>query len=597
MRCLKYIVVLSILLLGSKINAQSISLAMNYVDQGEYEKAKSIYHKLYQKNSNKQDYLLGLVNVHVQLQEFESAQQLLKKHIASSERYPNLMVELGYVFQIKGDSLEANAWYDRAIDVVKKRSVFAYTTGQAFQKRNLLDLAIKTYEIAKADDPRVNYNIQLARLYGEKGNENKMFDSYLDLILDNEKYLNVIQRNFSSYIDSDPQNESNLTLKRLLIKRLQQSQNVIYNKILSWIFIQEKSFDKAFAQEKAIYKRTQDKTFNRLFSLGEVARDADNFSEALSIYHYVYEETSNSNLKLEAIENIMEIQILEGRDNADVEKNFQSYFKSFGYNDQTIELQLIYAKFKAFTLNNNAEALELLSQSLSYDINRFQEAKTQMLMADILVAQEQYNRALIKYSLVSKQVKNTTLAQEAKYKTAMTSYYKGDFDWALTQFGVLKKATTQTIANDAMEMSRFIKDGKSQVDSTQQALKIIAKADLLIYQNKLNQALKQLDEILENTDNFHLIDQAYFKKAQIFEKQQQYQLAVEQYKILVSEQPESFLMDNALYTMAYLQYNKLNLPKDAQKNLESLIFNYQDSIFFTEARKMYRKIRGDQNLQ
>lgn len=570
---------------------------MNYVDQGEYEKAKSIYTKLYQKNTRKQDYLLGLVNVHVQLKEFETAQELLKNYMASSDRYPNIMVELGYVFQLQGDSLKAKTWYGKAIDIVKERSVFAYTTGQAFQKRNLLDWAIQTYEIAKAKEPRINYNIQLARLYGEKGNQQKMFDSYLDLILDNEKYINVIQRNFSSYIDSNPQNESNRILKRLLVKRLQRSPNVVYNQILSWTFVQEESFDKAFAQEKAIYKRTQDNTLSRLFSLGSVAREAESYQQALKIFDYISQETSNLNIKLKAIENTMEIQMLQEEDVSTIEKNFQSYFKTFGFNNQTIELQLIYAKFKAFTRNNNEAAIDLLERSLSNNLNRFQEAKTQMLLADILVAQQQFNQALIKYSLVSKQVKNTPLAQEAKFKTAMTSYYKGDFDWALTQLKVLKKATTQTIANDAMEMSRFIKDGQSEIDSTQQALKTIAKVDLLIYQSKFNQAHTLLDKVLSTNENVQLLDQAYFKKAQIFQKQGQFQQAVMQYESLVNQQSDSFLIDNALFEMSNLQYHKLNLPEEAQNNLETLIFNYQDSIYFTEARKLYRKIRGDQNMQ
>lgn len=597
MTYLKYTIIVFSLLLVPKLYAQSISLAMNYVDQGEYVKAKSLYEKLYQENPRKQDYLLGLVNVHVQLQEYKEAQNLLINYLEQSNSYPNIMVELGYVFQLQGDSLKANSWYEKAINIVKTRSVFAYTTGQAFQKHNLLDLAIKTYEIAKAEDSRLTYNIQLARLYGEKGEQEKMFDSYLDLILDNEKYINVIQRNFSEYISSDPQNESNLILKRLLFKNLQQSPNTIYNQILSWTFIQEESFDKAFAQEKAIYKRTQDKSFNRLFSLGEVAKDAEYFDEALTIFNYISEESSNLNTKLEAVENIMKIQLLQDKDSSAVNQKFQSYFKTFGYNKQTFDLQLIYAKFKAFVADDKKGALNLLEQTFTYKLSRFEEAKAQMLMADILVAQEQFNKALIKYSLVSKQVKNTPLAQEAKFKTAMTSYYKGDFDWSLSQLKVLKKATTQTIANDAMEMSRFIKDGQSDIDSTQQALRTIAKVDFLIYQNKLNQALQQLNNAIQNTDNFHLLDQAYFKKAKILEEQQQFQLAVNQYEILVNQQPESFLVDNALFAMSNIQYYKLNLPEDAKKNLETLIFNYQDSIYFTEARKLYRKIRGNQNLQ
>jgi len=576
--------------------AQNISLAMNYVEQGEYEKAKSIYQKLHERNPMKQDYLLGLGNVYVQLKEFDKAQKLFKNYIDKPGVFPNIMVELGYVYEMQQDSINAKNWYDSALEVVKEKSAFAYTAGRTFQNHNLLDYAIETYEIANAEKPRTSYSIELAKLYGEKGNKKKMFENYINIVEENQKYFDVIQRNLSGYIVNDAQNENNLILKRLLIKNLQEKPNILYNQILSWVFVQEESYNSSFAQEKAIFKRTNLKDFGRLFDLAEVTTDANNFDVAQEIYDFIIEESQSVEIKLNAVENQMEIELLKEEKSKDITTKFLDHLEDYGYNAQTLGLQLLYAKYLAFNLNQWDNANQVLEDALDIETNRFMEAKIQLLLADILVAQEQYNQALVKYSLVSKRLKNTPLAQQAKYKTAMASYYKGDFSWALTQLDVLKRATTQTIANDALEMAMFIKQGKSEIDSTQQALKNIAKADLMIYQSKVDEALVQLDSLVNDTDNFHIIDQALYKKAQVLESVGQYQQAATQYKQIIDQYPESIVADNALFKLSKLQIDILGKPEEAQQNLEFLIFNHQDSIFFVEARKLFRKLRETQNL-
>ncbi|QTY26658.1 tetratricopeptide repeat protein [Flavobacterium sp. CS20] len=595
---MKYL--LSILLLTAvlaNISAQNISLAMNYAEQGEYEKAKSIYQKLYEQNPNNQDYLLGLADTYIQLNEFKKAEKLLYNYIKKPTKSPNIMVELGYVFQIQKDSVNANIWYEKAIDIVKTRNVYAYTIGQAFQKHNLLERAIQTYEIANEKEPRINYSIQLARLYGEKGNQKKMFENYIKLIEENEKYIEVIQRNFNAYINDNPQNESNIILKRLLIQKLQNSPNILYNQILSWLFVQEQDFNKAFAQEKAIFKRNTTPDFSRLMDLAQIAFENKKYNSAFDINAFVINQSQDISIQIKAIENQMQIKLIQNNNPKDIEKSFLSHFNTYGYGLETLNLQLLYAKFLAFDQNQPDKALSNLEVVSKKNLNKFQQAKIQMLMADILVAQQQYNQALIKYSLISKMVKNTPLAQKSRYKSAQTSYYKGDFNWALTQFNILKKATTQTIANDALEMSRFIKQGKSETDSTQQALKALAKTDLLIYQNKPKLALNQLDSILVSNESYHIKDQALFKKAEILNQLHRYQEAVKYYQQLIDEHPKSIVTDNALFQISKIQFEKLNQPEEAMKNLETLIFNHQDSIFFVEARTLYRKLRGDQNIQ
>ena len=89
-------------------------------------------------------------------------------------------------------------------------------------------------------NPAVNYNIQVARIYGEQGALEKMFLKYINAVKLQQRYKPLAQRNFSLYITQDPQNNANVLLRKTLLKKLQQGPDVLYNELLSWLFIQQK---------------------------------------------------------------------------------------------------------------------------------------------------------------------------------------------------------------------------------------------------------------------------------------------------------------------------------------------------------------------
>src|SRR5690606_31823968 len=111
-------------------------------------------------------------------------------------------------------------------------------------------------------------------------------------------------------------------------------------------------------------------------------------------------------------------------------------------------------------------AIENLRKLSKENLSRYQEARVLVLLADILVYDEKFNEALIYYTQVQNKVKNDPIAQEARFKVARTSYFKGDFEWAKTQLDILKTSTSQLIANDAMELSLLISDNSLE-DSLQ----------------------------------------------------------------------------------------------------------------------------------
>ena len=235
---------------------------------------------------------------------------------------------------------------------------------------------------------------------------------------------------------------------------------------------------------------------------------------------------------------------------------------------------------------------DFLKQSYKLDISPFQEGLVKLRLADILVLQEKFNEALIFYTQIKTSLKNSTIAQEAAYKIAKTSYYKGDFEWAESQLKVLKSSTSQLIANDALDLKLLISDNKWD-DTTQTGLKYYAKADLFAFQNKTSDAIKLLDKVLTEHNGESIIDQTLFTQAKLYEKLNQFEKAEANYQKIIADYREDIFIDDAYYYLAELYKLYLDKPEEAKSLYEKIIFNHEDSIYFVEARKKFRMLRGD----
>ena len=215
-----------------------------------------------------------------------------------------------------------------------------------------------------------------------------------------------------------------------------------------------------------------------------------------------------------------------------------------------------------------------------------------MVLGDILVFDQKFNEALILFSQVQKRLKNDVLGQEARFKVAQTSFYKSDFDWALTQLKVLRGSTSQLIANDAMQLSLLIADNTFE-DSTQTALKKYARADLLAYQNKTDEAISRLERILEEHKGEQIEDEAMFKLGELYAEKKQYDLAELNLRRVTEFYPTGILSDDAHFALGELYRKEFNDPERAKVHYEKIIYEFQDSYYFPQAQKQFRILRGD----
>ena len=569
-------------------------LAKQYFNDGEYEKAVVFYENLVKQHPRRSDYFEGLVACYQQLEQYQKAETFLLQKIETGNPYPTIYIELGYNYRLQKQPEEAELFYQRALMSIEENPNYGYGVGFRFQRYALLDYALKAYGRAMELNPELDYNFQMARIYGEQGDVERMFDSYLELILRGKTSKANVLRNIESFINADPENENNILLKKILLQKAQRNPDLLWNELLSWLFVQQNQFSSAFVQEKAIYRRADGSSLQRMEGLGGVALENDAIDEAKVIFGFIEKNANNPVTRLNAQLNLIDIDLIDAkeRDLQAVAGRFNELMSIYGYQPETMQLQIAYANFLTFRQDNPAEAEKVLNKTLDLSLARFPEAYVKLALGDILVFDQKFNQALILFTQVQRSLKNDVLGQEARYKVAQTSFYKGDFEWAFTQLKVLRGSTSQLIANDAMQLSLLISDNSLE-DSTQTALKKYARADLLAYQNKTEEAISLLDDILLNHKGEKIEDEALLKQGSLLEQLKRYDAAEYNYIKIVEFYSTDIFADDAHFALGELYRNVLANPQKAMEHYESIIYNYQDSYYFPQARKNFRILRGD----
>lgn len=572
--------------------AQKEHLAENYFEQGDYEKALALYQRLVEQQPRQPKYVLGLVSTYQQLSKFTQAENLLKARLNEPRIYPLYYVALANNFNIQRQSDSAQTYINKALEYTFQEPNYTISMGKALTDLSLLEPAKNLYLGVMQRYPDKDYKLQLARVYGELGELQPMFETYLTLMETTPRFIPSIQRYLETYITEDPVNPGNVQLKTALLKRLAERPEPLYNSLLSWLFAQQKEYGKAFIQEKAIYLRGEG-DLNGIQQLGHAALNDQEFTMAKTIFSYVLSVAADPRERLSAHLEILRLERkLAQRAVEEIELSYAELIEQYQALDRT-ELILDYADFLAFERETPQSAIVLLSQAADQAQKPYAEGRLRLLLGDVYVFDEQYNEALVNYALVQSVLKDDDLAQEAKFKEAQTSYFRGDFAWAQTQLKVLKASTTQKMANDAIALHVLINENTLE-DSTQTALKKFAAAQLLMHQKKYLQAIESLKNLQKEESTDRLADDILHNLGQLYLQSQSPTLAKEQWETLISQYPDSVYIDDALYALAQLTLTEFKNPEDAKIYLEDIIFNHVDSIYFIEAQKQYRTLRGDQ---
>ena len=575
--------------------SQNEQLAQYYYDKGDFEKAKISYEELLQSVPQNYQYFIRTIDCYQQLKQFDVAEKAIQTRL-DKYKQSSLLVELGYNFKIQQQDEKAQKYFEQALAKIKSNPNEVYGIANSFEKKVLLDYALQAYKTAVQLQPNFNFNYQMGLLYGQLGNTDMMISTFLDEAFVHQESTILIQNQFSRFMTDEGDAGFSANLRKALITRTQKNQDVYWNQFLSWFYTQQKEFGKAFVQEKAIYKRNPE-SLNAIINLAQLAIDEKDDTTATTILEFVLENTTEIELLVQANTYLMQVKIdtTSEKEWPNLETELSALISKYGISPFTLSLQLMQAHFLTFNLKKPEAGKTIVRAALELQLDEYETAQAKMELADILLYEAKFNQALLYYSQIETDLKNDAVAHEASLKAAKTSYFKTDLEWALKQFKELKSASTQLIANDALEYFLLINDN-TVADSTQVALKSFAKADYLEYQNRNQEAIQAFQAILKQFKGQEIEAVTNLRLGQLYEKIGEFSLALAQYQSIIEQHSDGIYVDEALYFSAELYKNRLQLLEKAKPLYEKIIFNHQDSIYFVEARRKFRELRGDSNL-
>ena len=592
---MKKIIFLFSLFFSMFVFSQNEQLAQNYFDKGEFEKALISYQELIAAQPFNGYYFQRIIDCYQQLKQYEASEKSILERF-NKFKQATLLVELGYNYQLQKDENKAKKYYEQALDKIKKIPTEVYGIAAVFERKVLIDYALQAYQLAIELDKNLNFNVQMALLYGQKGDSDKMIEKFLEESFTNPQNLFAIQNQLSRFMTENSDVNFNNALKKALLIRTQQNQDIFWNQYLSWYYVQQKEFAKAFVQEKAIFKRNPESLSN-IVNLAQLVIEEDEKETANEILTFVLENTQDQDLQIQAHYFLVEMKIdkAQEKDLIGIETELKLLLKQFGISPYTLKLQLVQAHFETFRMKNPELGIAILKTALELPLDEYQKADAKMELADILLFQEKFNQALLYYSQIEEDLKNDVIGHEASLKAAKTSYFKADFVWALKQFKELKSVSSQLIANDAMEYFLLVNDN-TVADSTQTALKQFARGDYLLYQNKTQEAMGLFQDILKNFKGQEIESVTLLRLGKTYENLGDYTSALSQYQTIIDKHSDGIYVDEALFFSAEI-YNKLQKDTEKAKQLyEKLVFHHEDSIYFVDARRKFRELRGDKEL-
>jgi tetratricopeptide (TPR) repeat protein len=588
-------------MLSGSLVAQNSKLADQYYLEGEYQKAADLYLKLNEtaKKNNNPTYFNKYIECLLALRQFEKAEAQIKNQMTETPDDYSMLVTLGNVQERMGNYDAAQQSYQTAIEKLPPKIDAISRLGNAFITQAKYDEAILTYEKGeRLLGTAGTFSYQLADLYKRNGDIGKMIEQYLYSLQLGPDRLDGIE----GLLQRSLEPADYATLISQLYVFIQDHPDADYfPELLSWAFIQQKDYSKAMRQAKALDKRMGENGL-RVYRLAQIAGNDKDYNTAIDGYNYILNaQGTSSPYYMEAKRACLATKRKQITDNYSytieqlrgLEAEYDDFLNAQGMNSSTAWIASELAMLEALYINDLPRAISILKQVVNLPgINAYVQANAKLDLGDYYLMSGEIWEATLLYSQVDKAFVEDLIGQDARFRNAKLAYYNGDFEWAQAQFDILKTSTSKLIANDALDLSVFIMDNMG-LDSNTNALSEFAKAELLIFQNKLDSAIEKLTLLSKLYPEHGLNDDILYLKGKLYERKRDYTSAEAMYQEIVDKYPKEIRADNALYNLAQLYEHQLNNIEKAKACYEKIFMEYTDSTFAIDARKRYRELRGD----
>ena len=579
-------------------NSTNERLAYQFYANKEYDKAADLYQQLYNE-TKKSQYFNQLVDCLLQKNDFETAKDKLKTFLKTNPNAWKSRVDLAFVYLKNGESEKSEKYVAKIVKDVPENKNSILEVANLLRVRTFSEAALALYNKG-AQSAKVGYNFYPEKAYAY----NSLLDFencvkyYLLYLEENPNQYDNVKNRFRILLMYDMNGNVNDVIRMALLRSTQEKpDNEEFSQLLMWFSLQQKDYELAMMQLKALDRRKGDHESDIIY-ISQIALDNQQFDIAVDGYEYVAAKSKEGVFYIDAEVGLLETQyrkaIVEGNHDKVFYENLSGRiaeaFKDIGFYKYTKSLMTIQAHILAFELDRSDEAIELINNALQLGFTNADNAVLKMELADIYLFKDEVWEATLLYSQIEKSMKNEPVAHEARFKNGQLRYFIGEFEWAQASLDILKAATSKLIANDAMTLSLTISDNL-EFDTI--ALKRLAKADYYIYQHRYDLANQMLDSINAYNPNEVSMPSLLYRKAKIARENGDYQQSDSLYKRIYEGYADSYIADEALIEDAQLLEYQLGRKEDAMECYAKLFDYYTASVYVAQARKSYRRLRDE----
>ncbi|MFL2578475.1 MAG: tetratricopeptide repeat protein [Parvicellaceae bacterium] len=598
----------------SQVSTIDFQLAKKYYLDSDYEKAALYYEKIFKESEHRLKIYENYKSTFIELNKFKEAEKLIKTLIKENPNKLKFLVDLGVIYGLVDRSDKKNQVFDKAIEQIIKETSYdnAFDLGLAFEKIGNLEKALEVYlnfESKNLLNPFA-FHSKIALIYNKTGKTNKMINTFFEMLDFNNKFLQNVQNGLVNSIDFQNNLKEKEILRQSIIEKIQANpKKIVYIELLAWFYMLNNDYENAYTQIKALDKKLN-KNGSKLLELGNTALNNQDFKVAIKCFDDVDLKSNSLEYKFEAKNKklfALKSKILYGNkiiqeELEELKANYLLILSQLNnsknvYNNSLRKYNLLLdlSEIEAFYLGDISSAKQHLNNAILIPrLKEKQKGNAKLKLANILVLEDNIWEASLMYLQIEKQFKDDQLGHLAKFKNAQVYYFSGEYDWCQAQLKVLKASTSKLIANDALELSVLISDNYN-MDTSEVAMKLFSYADMLTFQQQFSKANILYDSILKNFKNHSLNDEIIFRKAKINLKQHNYQKAVEHFKLLIDNYPNSILLDNSLFLIASIYEEKIKDFDQAKKYFKTILFDHKGSLYAAESRKRFRKLAGSTN--
>lgn len=598
----------------SQVTTIDFQLAKKYYLDSDYEKAALYYEKIFKEPEQRLKIYENYKSTLIELNKFKEAEKLSKALIKENPNKLKFLVDLGVIYGLVDRIDKKNQVFDKAIEQINEETLYdnAFDLGLAFEKIGNLKKALEVYlnfESKNLKNPFA-FHSKIALIYNKTNQPSKMINTFFEMLDFNNKFLQNVQNGLVNSIDFQNNLKEKEILRQSIIEKIQANpKKIVYIELLAWFYMLNNDYENAYTQIKALDKKLN-KNGSKLLELGNTALNNQDFKVAVKCFDDVILISNSLEYKFEAKNKklfALKSKILYGsqiipEELEELKANYLLILSQLNnsknvYNNSLRKYNLLLdlSEIEAFYLGDISSAKKHLNNAIQIPrLKEKQKGNAKLKLANILVLEDKIWEASLMYLQIEKQFKDDQLGHLAKFKNAQVYYFSGEYDWCQAQLKVLKASTSKLIANDALELSVLISDNYN-MDTSEVAMKLFSYADMLSYQQQFSKANILYDSVLNNFKNHSLNDEIIFRKAKIDLKKHNYLKAVEYFKLLVDNYPNSILLDNSLFLIASIYEEKIKDFEQAKKYYKTILFDHKGSLYAAESRKRFRKLAGNTN--